>query len=747
MRWFFGFFLVSGFASLVYQVVWLRLAMASFGVTTPLIALIVSLFMAGLGVGSWAAGRWAKRCEKAPAARMLRLYGLAEFLIGVSALAVPALFALGRRAVQELARGEELGSGTYYAYSGLVLAISLLPWTLCMGATYPLAMSAIRKCRAEESPRSFSFLYLANVLGALLGTLVSAFVLIELLGFRRTLLVAMALNWGLAGTALQLARQAGMSLAIPSSRFAAPAEVPGDLPRRSYLLLLLLTGLSSMGMEVVWVRQFTPYLGTVVYAFAAILGIYLVATFVGSQVYRIWSARRPRAESGYAWIAVGLLGLLPLAAADFRLALGSAAAQGLQYGAISAILLGAVRVVAGIAPLCAAFGFLTPMLVDRWSGGDPDRAGRAYAVNIAGCLVGPLLAGFWLLPAFGERGALVVLDLPLIAVGAAVGFGRAAAGRAAGRRVAFGATLAAAMVLVVAAKGFEQTPGVREVRYDATATSIAGEDPAAGKQLLINGCGITQLTPMTKVMAHLPLAWRGKREANTLALCFGMGTTFRSLTTWDVPAAVVELVPSVPDLFGFFHADAAAVLARPGVRVVIDDARRFLERTNERFDVVTIDPPPPVEAAGSSLLYSEEFYAVVKAHLTPDGILQQWCPGGEDRIQAGIARALLASFPHVRIFRGLDGWGFHFLCSANPLPPRTPEELAALLPPAAAADLVEWGPESTALAQLRRVTAAELPRAELEYWVGQLATFTITDDRPLNEYYFLRRLRHGYRAL
>src|SRR5262249_60948698 len=78
---------------------------------------------------------------------------------------------------------------------------------------------------------------------------------------------------------------------------------------------------------------------------------------------------------------------------------------------------GWTRLVAGIVPFCAAVGFLTPMLIDRWSLGNPDRAGTAYAVNVVGCILGPLVAGFWLLPQFGERPALVTLAVPLLAAG------------------------------------------------------------------------------------------------------------------------------------------------------------------------------------------------------------------------------------------------------------------------------------------------------------------------------------------
>jgi len=86
---FFVFFLWSGFCSLVYQVVWLRLAMAQFGVTTPMVSLVLSLFMGGLALGSVAAARLGRRLG-GTAPVLLRLYAFAELLIGLSAFVVPA---------------------------------------------------------------------------------------------------------------------------------------------------------------------------------------------------------------------------------------------------------------------------------------------------------------------------------------------------------------------------------------------------------------------------------------------------------------------------------------------------------------------------------------------------------------------------------------------------------------------------------------------------------------------------------
>src|SRR6266478_176618 len=161
-----------------------------------------------------------------------------------------------------------------------------------------------------------------------------------------------------------------------------------------------------------------------------------------------------------------------------------------------------------------------------------------------------------------------------------------------------------------------------------------------------------------------------------------MGTSFRSALSWNVPSTVAELVPSVPRLFGFYHPDGPALLVSPLARVEIDDGRRLLERSSKDFDLITIDPPPPVEAAGSSLLYSREFYEVARRRLRPGGILQQWFPGGEPTILVSITRALTESFSNVRVFRAIEGEGYHFLASDTPIPARTAADLAARLPTA-----------------------------------------------------------------
>ncbi len=732
MPCFFAFFLVSGFCSLVYEVVWLRLAMAGFGVTTPTVSIVLSVFMAGLAAGSWAAGRLARRLAGSRRTTLIRLYGMAELLIASSGVAVPAALAYGRTALAGGGAGGAWGSGAYYLASGAWICAALLPFCFGMGATFPLAIGAIRRLvPGDEASLPFGYLYLANVAGATLGTLASAFVLIELFGFEGTLAFAAGLNALLGTAALALSLRWAQRPGQPEAD-ARPAAAASAEPREGArtLAALFTTGFVSMAMEVIWVRQFTPYVGTVVYSFAAILALYFVATFAGSQLYR----RRLRSAIGGAvrapgallFSALGVLGVMPLLAADYRVPIPAGMSGGL------------LRVALGIGPFCAVLGFVTPLLVDRFSRGDPERAGSGYAVNVVGCILGPLAAGFVLLPAVGERSAMTALALTVLLVATlrsplSVPAGERRPGR---RRWAPGLAAALALALALATADFDQSIPNAVVRRDSTATVIAcGE--GMNKHLLVNGIGMTSLTPITKMMAHLPLAIRREPPTSALTICFGMGTTFRSELSWGIESRAVELVPSVPSLFWYFHPDGPELLTSPRARVVIDDGRRYLERTSETYDVVIVDPPPPPEAAGSSLLYSREFYATVKQHLRPGGIVQQWVPGGGATTVAAFAQALRVSFPYVRVFGSMEGWGLHFLASMEPIPPASGAELAARMPAAAVRDLLEWGPASTAAAEFDLVLAREVPLTDILRYAPGVAA--LSDDRPTNEYFLLRR--------
>jgi len=713
MLWYFAFFFLSGFCGILYELVWLRLAMAQFGVTTALVSIVLSTFMAGLGAGSWAAGALIQRYEGRISFPPLWLYAIAELSIGISALVVPLQLVWGHQLLERMAEHVAVSSAAYYLVSGVWLGLTLAPWCACMGATIPLAMLAIRRDSRYEARRSFSFLYLANVVGAVAGAVIPL-LFIEVFGFHGTLKIGALVNGTIATFAILLtlaSRQRAVTIISKPPR----SSIAGLGLRDGVLVLLFATGLMTMGMEVIWIRLFTPYVGPMVYSFATILASYLFATFAGSQVYRFWSRRGPDRESTLAWISLALLGLLPLVTSDSRLTMNSI-----------------LRIFVGVTPFSGVIGFLTPMLVDRWSSGDPVRAGRAYAVNVLGCIVGPLVSGFLLLPLVGERIALLLFALPWFAM--------ALPGRDVGKvrpvrpAWAYGSVVAVLAIFLLTRDYETQFPECKVLR-DSTATVIAtGTD--MHKELLVNGIGMTFLTPITKMMAHLTLASLEQPPQDTLVICFGMGTTFRSAVSWGVPATVVDLVPSVPKLFTYYHPDGAKVLASPLAHVVVDDGRRYLERFPASYDAIIIDPPPPVSAAGSSLLYSQDFYALIKQHLRSGGILQQWLPGGDDAVLSSVARALQNSFPYVRVFHSVDHWGWHFLASTRRIPIRGGAELVARMPETAVVDMMEWGPAKTPVQQFELMLLQEITLDQLIRLSPN--TPALQDDRPINEYFRLR---------
>ena len=713
MIWYFLFFFVSGFCGILYEIVWLRLSMAQFGVTSALVSIVLSMFMAGLGLGSWASGWLMRRYEHRAGTLGLRFYAGAELLIGISALLVPLQLQGGRILLEKTGLPS---SGTYYLASGFWVAITIVPWCACMGATIPLAMASIKANFQAKSASSFSFLYLANVIGATVGAIIPL-LLIELYGFRGTLKIGAVCNTTLAISAFVLSTRSREQVSTLS---ATPSAAPKQYSQsRRPLALLFATGLTSMGLEVVWIRQFTPYLGTMVYAFATILALYLIATLLGSKIYRVWS-RKHATEPEMIWLGLGFCALLSLAAGDphFR-------------------LLTILRPVIGIVPFSMVLGFVTPMLVDRWSEGNPERAGTAYATNVVGCILGPLLAGFVLLPFTSEHWVICIFAVPWLLAGLNPTWLTGTPLKIQRPIVAYALVLLA-LQLTWVSKDFETQFPDRIVLRDSTATIVAATGDKGMKRLLVNGVGITSLTPITKIMAHLPMASLNRPPQNALNICFGMGTTFRSLLSWGVNTTSVELVPSVPRVFAYYHPDGAQLLQSPLAHVVIDDGRRFLERMSEQYDVITIDPPPPIEAAGSSMLYSKEFYRILSQRLRQDGILQQWLPEGDPVVRSAVAKALAESFPYVRVFQYSATWGYEFLASKEPIPYRTGAELVERMPASAVRDLMEWPFRSSPAEELNFPLEREQPLAA--FLNADPGAEAMRDDRPVNEYVILRKL-------
>ena len=730
----FLFFFISGFCGLLYQIVWLRMAYISFGVITPVLSVVLSVFMLGLALGSFMGGQWIIRLGNRFKVSALALYGATEFLIGMEALGVPKSFAWGEKLL--LATGE-MNSLKYLFFSDLIITLTILPCCVLMGVTYPLMMSFLEG-RDASSTKCFSYLYLANVSGAVGGSFITAFVLIERFGLNQSLQLAASLNFLISILCVWTCFRSPYKSVFNNTCLTGDPQrttgKDGALLRPVFIYyLLFLTGFISMAMEVVWVRAFTPVLKTTIYSFASILTVYLLATCAGTFIYRGDINHRRSRPTGLLLLLLSVFSFLPVVMNDPRI---MNIISGHRHGA------DVLMVLLSLIPFCSALGYFTPQLIDQLSLGKPEEAGKAYAVNIAGCIAGPLAASYILLPHEGVRLSLASLAAPFLLTAVLYYRGLLLKNLKAAALVSLAAVLCAVSVFenVSYEESLARLAG-SVIRRDYAATVVcAGK--GMKKSLFVNGIAITSLTTITKMMVHWPLLFSPRVPRTALVICFGMGTTYRSALSWNIKTTAVELVPSIKEAFGYYFDDASKVLHNPKGAIFIDDGRRFLNRTGATYDVIVIDPPPPVEAAASSLLYSEQFYALIKKHLNQGGILQQWFPRGEKKILQAAARSLYNAFPYVRANRSCEGWGVHFLASMSPLKAPSVGEMLAKMPLSARKDMMEWSRKNARPDELlKKMLSREVAAREL---FNDDQTIRITDDRPYNEYYFLRRLFSAY---
>ena len=278
--------------------------------------------------------------------------------------------------------------------------------------------------------------------------------------------------------------------------------------------------------------------------------------------------------------------------------------------------------------------------------------------------------------------------------------------------------------------------------YSATVLGVINKKTNI-KQLLVNGYGITVLTSVTKFMAHLPMIYCNNKPEKALVICFGMGTTYRSLLSWDVDVTAVELTPSVVEMFPLFFSDAKEVLNNKRGNIVIDDGRRFLLRTKEKFDVITLDPPPPIQSSGSSLLYSKEFCHIAKQRLKDGGILHHWIPicldfsSYEDLYAIPVLRALQSEFKYVKSFASIERRGVHFLASDSPIDNLSVKEFVDRIPQKAKEDLLEWNKSFDIVSFVSKLGI--LPDSFFND-IKLDKNFIATDNRPYNEYFFISEL-------
>jgi len=672
-------FFFSGVAGLVYEIVWLRMFARTLGCTSYATSTVLAAFMGGLALGGFAFGRLSDR----PSCRHLRLYALLELLIGACALALPALLTALLPLYHWL---HDVTAGSYWpmtiAKAGLLFACILVPTTL-MGGTLPV-ISVFLTRNLGQFGRNLSLLYAWNTLGAVVGVTATAFLFIDFLGEWGALSIGIAINLFIAATAWALDRRRGPGGAtgeIESSDEATVARSQEtDVPTNLVLVAIFLSGFTALAYEVIWSRQLVLYMATSVYAFASMLTVFLIGIALGSHVLFRYLDRAGRplvllAAIQFAVSGFSILGLYlfpRLGSADRSTLLDSPATL------LATFVL--------LFPVAFCFGMTFPTAAKCLVARDRIGAslGRLYAANTLGNILGASAAGFVLIPIVGSANSMLGLIVANLLIGLALlahvqGLGAkkpALAGSAVlvcgvslfafvGRDPFFG--LIERRVKFLSQGSYEILDNLEGVEGTVTAFRIVADEDAPWahryKRLWLNGTGMTMLGDETKLMAHLPIMLAPDPKS-MLVICFGMGSTVKTAYAYpDLHITAVELVEEMYRCFARFHDPglAAEILASERVDTVVGDGRNYLLMTNREFDIIVIDPAPPIYSAGTVNLYTREFLELCKSRLTGEGVMCYWLPKGSRAEVLGICKTFVEVFPNTNVWSGPSFWGLYLI--------------------------------------------------------------------------------------
>ncbi len=675
------FFTLSGATSLILQVVWVRRLIGVFGASSLAIATVLATFMAGLAIGSWLGGRWADRLVRSsarpPTNNPFFYYGVAEVVVGVSALFILPL--IDHYAGANAWLWQQLGGTPWLlacARFFLTATVLLVP-TTAMGATLPLLIRRVTAGHDDLNAlgRRLGFLYASNTIGALFGAAAAGFWLIPLFGVSLSNQVAAGMAFFVGIMAVTMAwRRPIEPTEIETSE---PARPEATSERTAVLWLYALSGGIAMCLEVLWSRTLAIVNGSSVYSFTIVLCTFLVGISAGSAVAaKLWSRTdRPMRVLAGLFLFAGAGILLFQLLADELPALFLVLVEGTELSVDTVLTAHVFLSALIIVPTALAMGAVMPVAIRAYVG-DADHVGtdvgRAYASNTLGAIIGSIAGGFLILPGPGlELGArLAALAMLAMATWAALLDSRRALMPAMAAIVAVAVMLSpgwnrsdftAGLFRTHQASRYIREGGLfqREIVYyrDGISTTVSVEKLAGGWVLRNNGkveASNRHDMPTQILVGLMPILFHGGENQEVFLVGYGSGVTVGSIAIAPMVKTVdvVELEPAVYEAadryFGSFnnHPDKNAK-----VRRLLGDGRNVLLAGGKRYDVIVSEPSNPW-IAGVATLFTREFYQLAKQHLTPDGVFCQWAQLYElgPRNVKMIYRTFAESFTYVYAF-------------------------------------------------------------------------------------------------
>jgi len=722
----------------------MRLLGLVFGVTTYAASTVWASFMAGLALGSLAAGRLADRVR-----RPLLWFGACELLIGLTALGTPIALSLLQQVYVRIypSLPDWLPLMTLARFT-FAFAVLLVP-TVLMGATLPLVIksSAFRTSGLGER---IGLLYGMNTTGAIVGALAAGLYLIQEHGIQSTFFVAATLNLtvGVLGLVAGVKGSAAEGAALADRESDASVPVPQVAmldSRRLGVILAVFTvsGFTALALEVVWFRVLTLFLRPTVYGFSLMLAAVLAGIAIGSYLVTPFLDRPAK------WIAilaaielsVGVAAVISFDALSQMSPVTAKVAPWMSQFMEEWLVYPTVGSLLAIFPTSLLMGMAFPIGLRLWAGGShgngttlAERVGIFYSLNLMGAIVGSLAAGFLLLPTLGSQTSLMALGGVTFLSGLFLLF--LSELRAPARLfIGIAASVAFALAIARSADPFQEFVDQRyrgskilwqEEGVEATAVVLAANNGEVsltvnGNHQASTGRGMVNLH---RVIGHLPMVLHPEAR-DALVIGLGGGATAGAVSIHDgVDVDVVELAASVVN--GARQLDSSinyGLFSRPNVHLRVDDGRNFMLLTPRRYDVVTADVILPIYA-GSGNLYSAEYFQLVRKVLKPGGLALQWVAGTDAEYKT-IVRTFLSVFPEVTAWRD----GTLLVGSVEPLKLRRRD--------------FEWKLQVPGRAEgVRALGASTFDELLTNYRAGpdELRAFVgpgpiLTDDLPLVEYF------------
>ncbi len=676
IRWcVYACFFLSNATALVFEVLWSRQFVTVFGNSSYAISIVLCAYMAGLGLGGLIGGRLADRMT-----RWTIAYGAIQAVIAAWALSIPPMLAWFRILVPTLPAlsPHSLLVSTLTRFA-LSFGLLIVPCFL-IGTTLPLLVRAVTRSDRSIGTR-VGALYCWNTLGAAFGCLAAGFWMIDTLGLRQTNLVAVGTNIVIALAAVALSKPlscaadpapATASVSRKGGRRTTPETIEQDrVPGSLLLSVAFLNGLASLLCEVLWIR-YLAFLNEDAYIFPTILCVYLLGLGVGSLIYGLLAQRiGPSARAlGIVEFLLTICVLATFAAGAWIFAGGPPRPLGLKGMAFITVLLPTILMGVAFPLLCSVYG--------RQVEGLGRRIGMLFAANTAGTMVGSLLPLFVLVPRLGIQTSLLLTSV----LYGGMGLTLLLFGVARSRRCTWGATAvyAAVLVLFVAvvpsnlcqrvflATDFNLARHAEILFYreGRTGTAVVTRDRVNdSKTVYINGVSEVPISDPHQICFKMlgdlgPMLHR--RPDEVLMVCFGGGIAAGATTCLpDVKSlTIVDLESSVVRAASTLARENHDLLKNPKARVVIDDGRNYIMTSHRQWPVIISDSTHP-KSADSWVLYTKEFYDLVRDHLTADGVFVEWLPrhGLRTAEFKVIARTFLSALPHASLWvtHGIDARG------------------------------------------------------------------------------------------